>query len=341
MRANEFLTEERLDEVDWSKLKKAIAVGAISLASLGLPGISQADVQGMTDQQFIDHWHKWYPSQSDAEIMRALNNQKDLEKWSRDSRDEIDAEYKKSIEKNKADSDARMAKIKADAAEHEKQVKNQKQQEFEKNSPPTPEAQLSKFSIKGLRFGMSLSQVANITKATQWDRMSYSSAQPRLSDYQNNDAGYFAALKKHNQDLVDQNKIYTKPIDNWLDAMNNFTIGGLVWNAYPEDYTKMGSSEGKLGMLVSSIDPEQFEGEVKKFSAQFGRPNIEKSSIITKLGLRATNVIARWQIRDGFITIKKYDGKITEGSIVIDSTLTRKSLQQKQQQDSVRNSKDF
>lgn len=42
MRAQEFITEERLDEVDWSKLKKGAAAGALALSTLGSPNVSDA-----------------------------------------------------------------------------------------------------------------------------------------------------------------------------------------------------------------------------------------------------------------------------------------------------------
>ena len=42
------LNEDILNEVDWSKVKNAVAGGAISLAALGLPGLANADAQKMT-----------------------------------------------------------------------------------------------------------------------------------------------------------------------------------------------------------------------------------------------------------------------------------------------------
>jgi hypothetical protein len=45
------LNEDILNEVDWSKVKNAVAGGAISLAALGLPGLANADAQKMTPEQ--------------------------------------------------------------------------------------------------------------------------------------------------------------------------------------------------------------------------------------------------------------------------------------------------
>ena len=63
MRANEFLTEERLDEVDWSKLKKGAAAGALALSTLASPNTATAEQPGLAtgsewSEKVVPYWEQ-------------------------------------------------------------------------------------------------------------------------------------------------------------------------------------------------------------------------------------------------------------------------------------------
>ena len=105
---------------------------------------------------------------------------------------------------------------------------------------------LSQFSIKGLRFGMSFDEVVKISGAT---------------------------------DRADKGKAPYY----WFDALENFSIAGETdWSAMPTGAPAAGT-KGELGTLFKTIKPDEFETILKRFTQQYGNPEISKTVVKNKM----------------------------------------------------------
>jgi hypothetical protein len=285
MRINEILIESQLNEeilteLDWSKIKKGLATGAITLGALGISGNAMA-------QHFkVDNASKI----KDSQVVKYVQNKVDT------------GEIKPAVVKQ--------AVLKVDAAPEvtakapeTKQVDNPEVKKIDEPKKAAPDeldtvkknagieksqsGKLSSFSIKGLQFGMSLEQVVGITKSQEYgkdgNKKSVGSWGPALDDFT----------------IAGETK--------W-EAL---TSEGSGW----ETESKSATLEG----LYTTISPKDFEDIVSKFTKQYGKPNIDRSGVRNKMNFSDINLIATWKVKDTTITIEKYSGKFTEGLIVIAS----------------------
>ena len=163
---------------------------------------------------------------------------------------------------------------------------------------------LSQFSIKGLRFGMSFDEVVKISGAT---------------------------------DRADKGKTPYY----WFDALENFSIAGETdWSAMPTGAPAAGT-KGELGTLFKTIKPDEFETILKRFTQQYGNPEISKTVVKNKMNYSDTNIVAYWKVKDAYILIEKYSGKFTEGAISIVSDKHAKAQDANNKERNNKSSKDF
>lgn len=144
---------------------------------------------------------------------------------------------------------------------------------------------LSQFTIKGLRFGMTVEEVVSITKATEddiakaMDRKTYSYPQKPIS------------------------------ADSYYKSLKGFSIGGADhWDPTYED--------GKLGAIFLKISPESFDEWFEKISSKYGKPkNLSANEVGNLMGYKTKNIEVYWDYQDVFIYLDRFSRKLTEGSI--------------------------
>ena len=293
MRINEILIESQLNEevlteLDWSKIKKGLATGAITLGALGVSGNAMA-------QHFkVDNASKI----KDSQVVKYVQDKVDT--------GEIKpAVVKQAVQKVDAAPEVKKVEPKVDVKKTEP-TKTDSSAQSDTSKQPDKNSEinkgLSQFSIKGLRFGMSFNDVVKISGAT--DR------QGRAPDY-------------------------------WFDALENFSIAGETgWSAIPTG-DAYASNKGELGTIFKTIKPDEFETMLKRFTQQYGKPEISKTIVKNKMNFSDTNITAYWKVKDAYILIEKYSGKFTEGAISIVSDKHSNAQDVKNKEKNSKSAKDF
>ena len=342
MRINEILIESQLNEeilteLDWSKIKKGLATGAITLGALGISGNAMA-------QHFkVDNASKIKDSQVVKYVQDKVDTGEIKPAVVKQAVQKVDAapEIKKDEPKKAA------PEVKAKAPEPKQDIKPEIKKDEPKKAAPDEldtvkknagiekqkSGNLSAFSIKGLQFGMSLEQVVGITKAQERDYDAYhADTKDRYKD---------PDWHKKPSKYIDD---YKKSAGSWDKALDNFTIAGETgWNTLTSDGPswKTDSKSATLEGMYKTISPEHFEETVDKFTKQYGKPNINRSGVRNKMNYSDVNITATWNVKDTTIIIEKYNGKFTEGIVWIasDKYITNDSAKSKASKD--KSAKDF
>lgn len=330
MRINEILIESQLNEeilteLDWSKIKKGLATGAITLGALGISGNAMA-------QHFkVDNASKI----KDSQVVKYVQDKVDT------------GEIKPAVVKQAVQKVDAAPEVKSKAAEPKQDIKPEIKKDEPKKAAPDEldtvkknagiekqkSGNLSAFSIKGLQFGMSLEQVVGITKAQERDYDAYhADTKDRYKD---------PDWHKKPSKYIDD---YKKSAGSWDKALDNFTIAGETgWNTLTSDGPgwKTDSKSATLEGMYTTISPEHFEETVDKFTKQYGKPNINRSGVRNKMNYSDVNITATWNVKDTTIIIEKYNGKFTEGIVWIasDKYITNDSAKSKASKD--KSAKDF
>ena len=288
------LNEEMLTELDWSKIKKGLAAGIISLGALGISsGAMAGDKDGSYEKQLT-------PAQAMQIIKQKLQQGEIKPAVVKQAVQKVDAAPEVKKAEPKVDSKPEVKK--AEPTKSDLSAQSDALKQIEKN--PEISKGLSQFSIKGLRFGMSFDEVVKISGAT--DRADKGRAP------------YY-----------------------WFDALENFSIAGETdWSAMPTGAPAAGT-KGELGTLFKTIKPDEFETMLKRFTQQYGNPEISKTTVKNKMNYSDTNIVAYWKVKDAYILIEKYSGKFTEGAISIVSDKHAKAQDATSKERNSKSSKDF
>ena len=101
------------------------------------------------------------------------------------------------------------------------------------------------------------------------------------------------------------------------------------------------SNKGELGTLFKTIKPDEFETMLKRFTQQYGKPEISKTIVRNKMNFSDTNITAYWKVKDAYILLEKYSGKFTEGAISIVSDKHSNAQDVKNKEKNSKSAKDF
>jgi hypothetical protein len=343
MRINEILIESQLNEevlteLDWSKIKKGLATGAITLGALGVSGNAMA-------QHFkVDNASKIKDSQVVKYVQDKVDTGEIKPAVVKQAVQKVDAapEIKKDEPKKAA------PEVKSKAAEPKQDVKP----EIKKDEPKTvkvdePKPEIKKaapdeldvvkknagvastvpgsLSIKGLSFGMSLDQVLNVTQAKIDDRDAYRQAE---RDHYNKTKTYAGGPRMSD---------FKKSATDWSDAFEGFTIAGITgkYGWKPEL-----DSEKRLAGLSNFTRSEQVEEALDIFTKQYGSPTINRFKSKTKGGLELNDFVAQWQVKDAVITMYKHIDRDT-GMIKIQSKSKWEEETKRETEQRNKASKDF
>lgn len=183
--------------------------------------------------------------------------------------------------------------------------------QVKKNAGLQQSSNLSQFSIKGLRFGMTLEQVLNITGA-------------QVDDYsQRMDQKTYAYPKK--------------AATSWSQALTGFTIAGIPGGAY--GWTAK-SENNKLVQLSMFPKSENVDSLLSTFSSQYGKPKLRQYKSRTKGGLELNDYTASWNIQDAVIEMNRHIDRDT-GYISIASKSHRDQEAEKYKSQDEKARKDF
>ena len=168
---------------------------------------------------------------------------------------------------------------------------------------------LSQFSIKGLRFGMTVEEVVRITKATEDD------------------------LSKDRDKTTYEYPKKTTSSD--YKSLEGFSIGGSSsW--YPS-YTN-----DKLGAISLTISPNSFEEWFEKLSSKYGKPtNMSAAEVGNLMGYKSKNIEVFWNYQDVVIYLDRYSSKLTEGQVSIQWKKYQNDRYAKKQAEKEKRKKDF
>lgn len=300
MRINEILIESQLNEeilteLDWSKIKKGLATGAITLGTLGISGNAMAQHFKVDNASKIKNSQvvRYVQDKVDTGEIKSAVVKQAVQKI--DAAPEVKAkapEPKQDIKPEiKKDEPKKSDIVKPLTVEPKQDTKQVEKPEIKKDEPTkaapdeldtvkknagiAPAASES-FSIKGISFGMSLDQVLEITKAEVDDvKSGWSSGQ---------------GFKK-------------KAATDWSDAFKGFTIAGVTgkygWS--PEL-----DSQKRLAGLTNFARSEQVEEALDIFTKQYGSPKLNRFKSKTVGGLELNDFIAQWRVKDAVITMYKH-----------------------------------
>lgn len=82
-----------------------------------------------------------------------------------------------------------------------------------------------------------------------------------------------------------------------------------------------------LTHITMSFSPDDYELYRDALIEKYGYPSNKEQAIVQNLmGVKFNNEITSWTFKGGYITVKRYDGKVTEGSVFIGSSDYIKSL---------------
>ena len=181
--------------------------------------------------------------------------------------------------------------------------------QIKKNAGVNQSKDLSQFSIKGLRFGMSVEEVVAITKATEDD---YSKSM------------YMTTFSRPK-----------KSVDSDYKSLEGFSIGGSSsW--YPQ------YGDNKLGSISLGISPDEFDEWFEKLSSQYGKPkNLSAKEVGNLIGYKTKNIEVYWDYQDVFIYLDRFNGKLTEGSVAIQWKKWRDEAVRQRQLEKEKSKKDF
>ena len=313
MRAKEFiLKEDILNEADWNKVKSAILGGVLSLSALGAPNLQAKDIASMSGEEIKQYVIQNSQVKNKQEILDVINmlgqDRKREQPPTAQSTKNVTGVEINPISPTKSP----VAKPPATATP----VATSPVTPTAKSVPINPNA----FSIKGLQFGMDLSQVVSILNPTVDDRRAV--MDPKTFKYPQ------------------------KIADNWRDAFENFTVASMSnWTPYStnNDYLSYGTygTQEKLGAIHNDFNPNDFENIVQRFTQQYGSPKIYKSQVKNKLNYTDINIVATWKIKDATIRISKYWDTLTKGEIIIYSDEYERAWKIKKQEMSTKAAKDF
>lgn len=324
MRINEILIESQLNEeilteLDWSKIKKGLATGAITLGALGISGNAMAqhfkvdNASKIKDSQVV----KYVQDKVDTgEIKPAVVKQAvqkvdaapEVKAKAPEPKQDIKPEVKKD-EPKKGDT------VKSQSAEPKQDTKQVSSPEIKKDEPTkaAPDeldtvkknagiapAATGSFSIKGLSFGMTLDQVLSVTQAKEDDYAAYRQAQ---NDHFKNTKSFVGGPDRSN---------FKIPVNTWSKALNGFTFAGI------ENWDAEINSEKQLAGLRNFARSEKVEEALGIFTKQYGSPKLNRFKSKTKGGLELDDFVAQWQVKDAVITMYKHIDRDT-GVIKIQS----------------------
>ena len=329
------LNEEMLTELDWSKIKKGLAAGIISLGALGISsGAMAGDKDGSYEKQLTPAQamqiikQKLQQGEIKPAVVKQAVQKVDAapEVKKADPKVDVKPEVKPKVPEPKQDIKPEVKKdepkkgdtVKSQSAEPKQDTKQAGSPEIKKDEPTkaAPDeldtvkknagiapAETGSFSIKGISFGMTLDQVLNITKAQVDDRDAYRQAQ---SDHRNK-TGKFSGGPNSSD--------FKKSATSWDDALKDFSIAGITgrYGWLPEL-----DSEKRLAGLKNIARSEQVEEALDIFTKQYGSPKLNRYKSKTKGGLELDDFIAQWQVKDAVITMYKHIDRDT-GVIKIQS----------------------
>lgn len=138
--------------------------------------------------------------------------------------------------------------------------------QLKQNAGIQPQENLSQFSIKGLRFGMTLDQVLSVTNAK--------------SPYNNQ-----------------------KTATSFSDALQGFTIAGVEGGSYGWHAVE---ANGRLVQIRMSSRSENIDSLLNAFSSNYGKPQFHQFKSRTKGGIDLSDYIATWNIQDAVIEMNRH-----------------------------------
>ena len=194
-----------------------------------------------------------------------------------------------------------------------------------KNAELTQSKDLSQFTIKGLRFGMSVAEVVSVTKATEDDSDAWSQAMDarRKSDPQ--------WWNKPMPSMGD----YKRPATSEYNSLKGVSIGGS--EGWRPTY-----KNNKLGAISLSISPSGFDDWFEKLSSKYGKPkNLSAKEVGNLMGYKSKNIEVYWEYQDVFIYLDRFNNKLTEGSVTIEWQKWRDEIRKERESQKAKNKKDF
>jgi hypothetical protein len=288
-----------LTEVDWNSVKKAVAVGALSMAALGLPNLSHADAQKMTSAELKSWVQQNVQNKPAPQVQQIVNKINAVQPVAPAQKPSVVAP--KSVPAPAVQTSI----AKAEPVKVEPKLEPVKvEPKLEPESPVHP----GEFSIKGLKFGMTLDQVIGVTQATEND--------------------YTKPM---------DTKTYTqpqKPATDWFRAIDDkFSVGGVYgWHAEKENDTLQG--------LSTFPRSENVDIALNKFIEKYGKPKIRQYRSKTKGGVDLNVFEAEWRVPGAVITMMNHIDR-DKGYIKIQSIDSYNKEQQKYKDQSEKASKDF
>ena len=168
---------------------------------------------------------------------------------------------------------------------------------------------LSQFSIKGLRFGMSLNEVLAITKATEDDRS-----------------------QKFDMKTL---SYPTKPVSSEYDSLAGFSIGGTSgWHPVYKN--------GILSAIAKDIPSDSFDEWFEKLLSKYGKPkNLTANEVGNLMGYKTRNIEIYWDYQDVFIYLDRFNRNLTKGIISIEWKKWKDNLRKEKESEMAKNKKDF
>jgi hypothetical protein len=210
---------------------------------------------------------------------------------------------------------------------------------------------LSNFSVKGIRFGMSAKDFDVIVSPLYDNRWSYDTrhfccdSNPTKEQLiawmeKERDRAYTLQYSKEQYNgyigiLSDPNyKIEIKDSYQLNKFFKELTIGGI--RGWEDMWHK-----DKLTYIYKTIQPHDYNDYVSRLSAGYGKPTVQFEQLVSNMGVRVTNVISTWKVKDATITAEKYDGNITEGRIEIKGNAMYNQWWTDYKNDKKKDAKDF
>jgi hypothetical protein len=187
---------------------------------------------------------------------------------------------------------------------------------------------LSNFSVKGIRFGMTAKDFDVIISPLYDNRWSYNTrhyccdsnpTKEQLIAWMEKEKKYTVFPEKYSEFisiLNDPNyKVEVKDGPGWLNNelskfFKELTIGGI--RGWKDSW-----HDDKLTYIYKDIEPSDYSFYVSSLSAGYGKPTVQTEQLVSNMGVRVTNVIATWKVKDATITVEKYNHSIIEGRIQI------------------------
>jgi hypothetical protein len=174
------------------------------------------------------------------------------------------------------------------------------------------------WSAKGVRFGMSLSDVATTVNYSKcdFDFDKYKKDEPPAYQFNKTIAidgrihyDLSDARKQWHDDFNNKSK-YCKKNPDWFNVLDNFTIYGFTkWSAY--------SYNNKLIALSHNFLPNEVSTIIDIFTRAYGNPTVTTEHKSNRFGYTVSSVVASWNFDNAEIIVYQYGSSLDHGIINI------------------------